>query len=302
MEVVIMSEYQTGSDSRRPTWRRSRRRFITGVGAGVLTGIAGCTSGESNSQTDPPTNATTPPSDSGIEALHFTGTDLVVKLADDHDVARLNLIGPEGATFEETRVAQGATEARLQLMSKTGTAYSAGQYELIAVTEPASESMPIELQPAVQVADVRPEVDEEEGYSTGRLVVSVTNTGTGPTWVYNIGFRNAPYRNAPAVIDGDAPVDTTFAKPAPDKEFLPPETTRDFLKRRGVLVVDGNNGISCEGATAELTVVVQTPHGDVAQPVRAQLSGGVHVDDSGALQHPCQDVQVELLEEGDASA
>ena len=273
---------------------------MTGVGAGVLTGIAGCTSGESDSQTGPPPNATTPPSDSVVEALHFTGPDLVVRLAEDHDVTRLNLITPEGATFEATRVAQGATEARLRLISKAGKTYSAGQYELIAIAEPASESIPIELQPAVQVVEVRPEVDEE-GYSTGRLVVSVTNTGTGPTWVYNIGFRNAPYRNAPAVIDGNASVDTTFAKPAPDEEFLPPETTRDFLKRRGVLVVGDNDGVSCEGASTELTVVVQTPHGDVVQPVRAQLSGGVYIDDPGALQHPCRDVRVELLEGGDTS-
>jgi len=226
----------------------------------------------------------------------------VVTLADDHDVDQLNLIGPDGTTFEQSTVAQGATGVEIQIVFKTGGTYSAGEYELVAVTGESSESMSLELRPNIQIVDVEPEFDEDDGYSSGRLFVTVENVGTGPSWVYNIGFRNAPYRNAPEVIEGDGVADTTFERPEASEEFLSPGTEREFLKQRGVLVIDDNDDVSCESDTAELTVVVQTPHGDIEQPIRAELSGGYHIDDQGAIQHPCKDVQIELLDGGGDNA
>jgi len=280
----------------------SRRRLLAWSGTAILSGVAGC-SGTNNpgSGTDSPTGTSSPPADSVFEEVEFTGPNLVVTLAEDHDVDRLNLIAPDGSTFEQTTVAEGATQVEMQIVFKTGDTYSAGEYDLVAVSGESSESMTVGLQPEIQVVDVEPEFDEDDGYSSGRLFVTVENVGTGPTWVYNIGFQNAPYRNAPQVIDGVA--DTTFEQPEDsDKEFLAPETQRTFLKRRGVLVIDDNDDVSCEGDTAELTVVVQTPHGDIEQPIRVQLSGGYHVDDQGAIQHPCREVQIELLEGGEQDA
>jgi len=226
----------------------------------------------------------------------------VVTLADDHDVDQLNLIGPDGTTFEQSTVAQGATRVEIQIVFKTGGTYSAGEYELVAVSGETSESMSLEIRPDIQIVDVEPELDEDDGYSSGRLFVTVENVGTGPSWVYNIGFRNAPYRNAPEVIEGDGVADTTFERPEASEEFLSPGTEREFLKQRGVLVIDDNDDVSCESDTAELTVVVQTPHGDIEQPIRAELSGGYHIDDQGAIQHPCKDVQIELLDGGGDNA
>jgi len=226
----------------------------------------------------------------------------VVTLADDHDVDQLNLIGPDGTTFEQSTVAQGATGVEIQIVFKTGGTYSAGEYELVAVSGETSESMSLEIRPDIQIVDVEPEFDEDDGYSSGRLFVTVENVGTGPSWVYNIGFRNAPYRNAPEVIEGDGVADTTFERPEASEEFLSPGTEREFLKQRGVLVIDDNDDVSCQSDTTELTVVVQTPHGDIEQPIRAELSGGYHIDDQGAIQHPCKDVQIELLDGGGDNA
>lgn len=63
-------------------------------------------------------------------------------------------------------------------------------------------------------------------------------------------------------------------------------------------MISDNDDISCEDDTAELTVVVQTPHDDIEQPIQVQLSGRYDVDDQGSLQHPRQDVQIELLDGG----
>jgi hypothetical protein len=200
-------------------------------------------------------------------------------------------------------VAAGATRVELQILFKTGGSYSAGEYELVAVSGESTDTMSLDLRPEIHVVAVEAELDEADQHSTGRLFVTVENTGTGPTWVYNIGFRNAPYRNAPEVIEGDGVADTTFEIPAnSDAEFLRPGTKQRFLKRRGVLVLSDNNEVSCEGDTVNLTVVVQTPHGDVEQPIRAELSGGYHIDDEGAVQHPCKNLNIELLDSGEADA
>jgi hypothetical protein len=224
-------------------------------------------------------------------------------LADGNDADRLNLISPDGSIFEQTSVVEGATQVEMPVVFKTGGTYAAGECELVAVLGESSESRPIELRPEIQIVDVEPEFDEDDGNSSGRLFVTVENSGTGPTWVYNIGFRNAPYRNAPQVIEGDGVADTTFEQPEDSsEEFLVPDTEQTFLKRRGVLVIDDNDEVSCGGDSVELTVVVQTPHGDVEQPIQAQLSGGYHIDDQGAIQHPCTDVQIELLNGDDENA
>ena len=275
----------------------SRRRLLAWSGTALLAGVAGCSGTDNPStETESPRGSFTPPADSVFKNVGFAGPNLVVTLADGHDVDQLNLISPDGSTFEQTSVAEGATQVEMQVVFKTGGTYAAGEYELVAVLGESSESRPIELRPEIQIVDVEPEFDEDDGNSSGRLFVTVENSGTGPTWVYNIGFRNAPYRNAPQVIEGDGVADTTFEQPEDSsEEFLVPDTEQTFLKRRGVLVIDDNDEVSCSGDSIELTVVVQTPHGDVEQPIRAQLSGGYHIDDQGAIQHPCKDVQIELL-------
>ena len=282
----------------------SRRRLLAWSGTALLAGVAGCSGTDNPStETESQTGASTPPADSVFENVGFAGPNLVVTLADGQDVDQLNLISPDGSTFEQTSVAEGATQVEMQVVFKTGGTYAAGEYELVAVLGESSESRPIELRPEIQIVDVEPEFDEDDGNSSGRLFVTVENSGTGPTWVYNIGFRNAPYRNAPQVIEGDGVADATFEQPEdPSDEFLVPDTEQTFLKRRGVLVIDDNDEVSCSGDSVELTVVVQTPHGDVEQPIRAQLSGGYHIDDQGAIQHPCKDVQIELLNGDDENA
>ena len=211
------------------------------------------------------------------------------------------LISPDGRTFEQVTVTEGVTTAELQVLYKSGGSYDTGKYELIAVRSESSDTISVELQPEISVVDVEPDVDNQN--STGRLFVTIENTGTGPTWIYNIGFRNAPYSNAPEVIEGGGVADTRFERPQnPQQEFLQPNTEQRFLKGRGVLIISDDDSVSCEGGSIELTVVVQTPHGDIEQPIRADLSGGYHVDDQAAVQHPCENVDIKLLSEGDNNA
>ena len=295
-----MSRNDPTPHDREPERSISRRRLIAWSTTALLSGVAGC-SGTNNPSngTESSTGSPSPPADSVFKGVEFSGPNLVVSLAEDHDVDRLNLIAPDGSTFEQTAVAEGATTAELQILYKSGGSYDTGEYELVAVRGESSDTMSVELRPEISVSDVEPEVDEDDQNSTGRLFVTVENTGPGPTWVYNIGFRNAPYSNAPEVIEGDGVADTRFELPQnPQQEFLQPDSEQRFLKGRGVLIISDDDSVSCEGGSIELTVVVQTPHGDIEQPVRADLSGGYHIDDQAAVQHPCKNVDIELLSGG----
>ena len=278
----------------------SRRRLLAWSGTALLSGVAGCSGTNSpGTGTESPTGSPSPPADSVFEEVEFAGPNLVVTLAEDHDADRLNLIAPDGSTFEQTAVAEGATTAELQVLYKSGGSYDTGEYELVAVKGESPDTMSIELRPEISVVDIEPEISEDDQNSTGRLFVTVENTGSGPTWVYNIGFRNAPYSNAPEVIEGDGVADTRFERTQdPQEEFLQPDTEQRFLKGRGVLIISDDDSVSCEGGSIELTVVVQTPHGDIEQPIRADLSGGYHIDDQAAVQHPCKNVDIELLSGG----
>lgn len=282
----------------------SRRRLLAWSGTALLSGVAGCSRTDSpGGGTTSPTGSTSPPADSVFEAVEFAGPNLVVTLAEDHDAERLNLIASDGSTFEQTTVAKGATTVELQVLYKSGGSYDTGEYELVAVRGESSDTMSIELRPELTVVDVEPEIDEDDQNSTGRLFVRVENTGSGPTWVYNIGFRNAPYSNAPEVIEGDGVADTRFEQPQnPQKEFLQPGSEQRFLKGRGVLIISEDGSVSCDGSTVALTIVVQTPHRDIEQPIRADLSGGYHIDDQAAVQHPCKNVSIDLLNGGGADA
>ena len=281
----------------------SRRQLLAWSGTAPLAGVAGC-SGTNNpsTETESPTGSSAPPADSVFEDVGFAGSNLVVMLADGNDADRLNLISPDGSIFEQTSVVEGATQVEMQILLKSGGSYDSGEYELVAVTGESSDSMSIELNPEVDIVDVEPEFDEDDQNSTGRLFVTVENAGSGPTWIYNIGFQNVPYPNAPEVIEGDGVADTTFERPQnPDKEFLQPGVERRFLKEQGVLIISDDDTVSCEDDTSELTIVVQTPHGDVEQRIRARLSGGYHIDDEAAVQHPCKNVEIELLSGGDGN-
>lgn len=275
--------------------RMSRRSVVAWSGTALLAGLAGCSGTDSSGNRTTTTSSPTPPPDSVFEAISFEGPNLVVSLEPDHNVSRLNLIAPDGSTFRQTDVAEGATTVRMQILFVSGGSYEAGEYELVAVKGKSSESMSLTLRPDIRVIDVVPERSEDDQQSTGRLLVTVENTGSGPTWVYNIGFRNAPYPNAPQVLKGEGVAITGFERPENSKEqFLAPNAQQVFLKERPVIVISDSDEVSCQGSTLELRVVVQTPHGDVEQPIRAHLSGGYNVEDPVAVQHPCKHVEIEL--------
>ncbi|WP_248299473.1 hypothetical protein [Halorhabdus amylolytica] len=279
----------------------SRRKLLAYTGATLFAGVAGCS--KSTNENETTTSQFTPPADSVFEDVDIEGPNLVVTLPQDHDIDRINLIDPDGNLFRQTGVAEGETRAELQIVFKTGGSYTAGEYELVAISGESSASLSVELRPEINVVAVEPELAEDDQNSTGGLIVTLENVGTGPTWIYNIGFRNTPYPNAPEVIEGDSFVDTVFERPNnPSNEFLAPGIEREFLKKRRVLVFSDTDEVSCEGDTAELAVVVQTPHGDFEQPIKATLSGGYHIRDQAAIQHSCENVDIELLDGGGDNA
>jgi len=74
----------------------SRRRLLACFGTALLSGVAGCLgTNTARNGTESPTGSPSPPIDSVFEEIEFVGPNLVVTLAEDHDVDRLNLISPD---------------------------------------------------------------------------------------------------------------------------------------------------------------------------------------------------------------
>ena len=109
---MMSNEYQKSRDfeSNRSI---SRRRLFAWSGTAPLAGVAGCSrTNNPSTVTESSMGSPTPPADSVFEDVGFAGPNLVVMLADGHDVDRLNLISPDGSIFEQTSVARGRSEER----------------------------------------------------------------------------------------------------------------------------------------------------------------------------------------------
>ncbi|WP_436932437.1 twin-arginine translocation signal domain-containing protein [Halosimplex halobium] len=252
------------------TEKRSRRQLLKGGIAVATAGVAGCSS------LGPVGNVA---STATIQETSISGSALAVEFKEDHDVTKLNLIGPSGSLFRSTEVATGATSAELGLFDyRRGWHYTPGEHSLVAISddeEVASKTFPLE--PQLEITEVQP-------YSGGRptpsnranLLVTVENTGTGPTWVYYVGYEDALDRDANHIPTND------YAKTVPLQNLEKPESKEDVLLEPGVsselLGTDSPfllaNEDHCDSYTVELSVLVLSGIGTNARErLRATLTG-----------------------------
>ncbi len=271
--------------------RVSRRRFLTaGLAAGVA-GLAGCSGGG--------TAGTRTPSNPVFEATSISGSDLVVTLQEGHDVDKVNLITPDGSAFRSSTVAAGATTAQFSLFQhRVRSHYTPGEHTLVAIVEGEEfASVSLELVPKIEIIDVEPYTGGRETLSNrGNLLVTAKNTGTGPTWIYFLGYEDAP--NSSASIFPS----TEYAQTTPHHNFRQPETEHEFIVEPGQSrILLGrqpplNPGRSlCDGRTVEFSAVVLTGVGDdVRQPLRATIGTEQSTVNS---QDICSEIEIELLDE-----
>lgn len=264
--------------------RRAILAFGTTALAASVAGCAGFPKGKTNTSTASPTVSPNPV----VKQISFEGEQMAVHLEEGHDVSRINLIAPDGSQFTTTTVPEGATKVTLQIIETSRPdrfTYAPGTYDLVTITGDSSTSIPVDLQPNPQISAVDPAPTADQP-SAGKLRVTVANTGSAPTWVYNIAYLGAPAPNPKKDIDN-----AVLRFETPESPIVPPGEQTAFVSSHPPLLIDERDDVTCRDGQAKITVVVQTPHGDVEQQITALLSGGVknrYLDG-----HTCQNVTIE---------
>ena len=248
--------------------RVSRRRVLKGSVAFTATGLAGCLGGSSGPLSNPI-----------IQETAVSGRSLVVTLQSDHSVSTLNVIGPSGSQFRSASVATGATSVEVPLFDyRRGWYYEPGEYELVAVSDGEEvASTTVELVPDLQVTDVQQYTEGRPTPSNrANLRVTVENMGTGPTWVYYVGYPGAPYSPATNVPTDEAartgPLLHLEQPQSVSEVIVAPGESTTVIGRRSPLLLSSDD--ECGGLTVEMTTIVATGVGPNArQNIRATLNG-----------------------------
>ncbi|WP_436926214.1 twin-arginine translocation signal domain-containing protein [Halosimplex amylolyticum] len=270
--------------------KRSRRQFLKSGLALTAVGLAGCSSGG-------PAGTDTP--ESVFRETSVSGNALRVTLREDHGVSKVNLIDPSGSIFQSAQVATGATTVELGLFDyRRGWHYTPGDHTLVAVNDGEEvESTTIPLTPELEITGVEP-------YTGGRptpsnranLLVTVENTGTGPTWVYYVGYGNAPHSAANRIPTTDYARSTpllNLEKPeSVDGVILDPGDSTVLRGIRSPLLLSQSD--HCNDFETDLTVIVSTGVGENGQhELRAILDGDpLRANFRGT----CSDIRVESRE------
>lgn len=241
----------------------TRRSFLaSGVGL-AGTALAGCLGGGGDSQdeTTTTTGSVPVPEDSPVSDIEVTATDVVVSLEPDTDVSQLNLIAPDGTAFARRTVTAGATTVRIPIIEHGeatfwDTRYSAGTQDLVAVTGSGTTRIPIPLEPDVRIRSIEPTYDEVEHSPTGNIEVTLENIGTGPTWVYQITYEDAPniFANAPLANRRDWP---SLDSPSEIEDvILAAGETKSYIGESPPLDFRNLNGPNCTSEPIEFGMMI----------------------------------------------
>jgi len=276
----------------------SRRGFLRSGLLGGTAVVAGCLGDGSQASPSAPGTETTEP----LSSVFVDGSDLVVELTEDHDVSGLNLIGPDGSAFAETKVPVGETTTRIQLLDiRLGLGayehYEPGVYELVAIGGSGSSRMEVALEPDLRITGVEQYRDGEESVDLGKLAVTVENGGTGPTWAYQITYRDAPNRlvNDPLSADPGLP---RFTKPESTSDsILQPNSQITYVGDTTPLVLTDQDTQPCS-LKSDLTLVVGVADGSKLEK-KVSLSYGGSTKTVGLTgEYACSSVSTDLADGG----
>ncbi|WP_336361617.1 hypothetical protein [Haladaptatus sp. ZSTT2] len=234
-----------------------------------------------------------------FENLTFDGPYLVVELVADHGVSQVNLIDPEGSLYTQTSVATGETRVKLRLLDIKPEGsdyehYEPGSYTLVADTGNESFSRELELQPELQIEEIAQYTDGTEPSDLGKLAVTVRNTGSGPTWVYEIVYENAPNFGAHQDI-GSSPGVIQLRHPTESSSLIiEPNGTQTFVSSSAALLFSDQENPEC-GGEYEFTLIIGQALGEpLKQEIRATVDG--EVTSAGLTgEYTCSKVSVEIL-------
>ncbi|ELY41609.1 hypothetical protein [Natronorubrum sulfidifaciens] len=165
-----------------------RRTALGSILAGIIAGLAGCTSSGDGGDDRSADGA-----GDVIQSVDVDGLELVIELERD-TIDQFNVVDPSGELFAKRAIESGVSHTTIEV----GTDYPPGEYELLGLNddEPV-ETTTVTLEPDLELTELRlaREYPEEmyEGASDSQIdaeaILSVTNQGTGPTAVTALRFE-----------------------------------------------------------------------------------------------------------------
>ncbi|WP_435365788.1 hypothetical protein [Haloarchaeobius sp. DYHT-AS-18] len=283
------------------TEQYSRRRFLAGAsltGAGLL---AGCLGDSNSGETEASETATTTEAlPDVVTEIGFDGMDLVVGLQPDAAVSKLNLISPDGTAFASKSVTRGATTVRIPILdADTGfnepKHYTPGLHELVVITEESAERIPVSLEPDIQLVNVRVNSDATNIEDRGKLEFTVENVGTGPTWVFDITYEDAPNSRANIPLN-EYPGFARFEWPNETRDFVVgPAEQRSFVDDLNPLRFPGQEYSGCDLGTFEIRAKIGVANGDLIEADIKSEIGGAEINRNMYAKYGCDESVVEVI-------
>lgn len=268
--------------------------MLRAIGGAGLAGMAGCAS----EATPGPSSDTRTGGRSVVQDVVVDAGHLVVRLREDHDVTGVTLIAPDGTLFSEQSVAVGVTTVRLTLLDiQPGLGgydhYEPGKYELVAVRDQESVRIPVDLQPDLRIVSISQYRDGDRPSDLGKLVVEVENVGTGPTWVHDITYRDAPNWVVNNPLSSDPGILKLTQPTNPIDAILSPSENSSFVGITTPLLFVGDSTPSCS-SVSEFSVIIGTAvRRDLEVQIRATVSGTAHL--AGPREYTCNETSVQVL-------
>jgi hypothetical protein len=241
--------------------------------SGVSSALAGCGTATS-SDADP------------FEAVTVEGTNLSVTLASRPRVDEVELRSPDDTSFVRRRLGSEAKRATLPLIETSYTAtpehYRAGENTLVARRDGERVGQrTVTLSPDVSITDMW--LADGAGFNP---IVTVENTGTGPTFLTYLGFDNVPNPTPPAAKTTGLPKERGVGVPLPPTRQDVRSGSMPFAFRRLPSEADT---LSCPGRQS-VEITVHTVHGDTTTEFPVRFGG--EIENVLWLSHRCSEVTV----------
>jgi hypothetical protein len=138
--------------------------------------------------------------------------------------------------------------------------YSPGNHEIVLETASGSQSVNVDLTPSLEITDIYQHHGGDSERSLGQVGIEITNTGSGPTWVYDISFEDAPYYSANDGLHGDPGVVLLETPKESEGLIIGPGETQKYLSNDTPLLLK-RDGKNCNG-NYDMAVVVGVATGE----------------------------------------
>lgn len=265
--------------------------------SGGLCALAGCSGGKSSVEPTPVADSTP----SAFESLEVTADAIVVSLGADHNVTELSLIGPDGRAVTTVDVETGVRTVDVPILElnpeRSGYEhYQPGEHELVAVLEDSEVSTTLSLEPDLHVTAIEQYRDGSKTADLGKLAVTVENRGTGPTWVYDIAFEEAPNFAVNDELTTNPGIPKIGSPTTAKEATLEPGQEQTFITDDVPLLLPDSGDRTC-GEPIEFIVKIGTPLSEVPLYKTQADTGGEQKSVSFLAGEVCTEVTIEEFSE-----